>query len=343
MSSPTAQQLSQTTSPGAATLSQHTTPTTDGTTVNVENAALEPPKVVPEAAHFYSGGLRLAAAVYRGVGEPANGLRPGVVLCNGMRGVKEWILPPFGEVFAANGYTAVAFDHRGMGSSDGVPGRVIPAEQVEDVRSAITFLAEQPDVDPDRIVLWGTSFGGAHAIVAAAQDPRVKAVATQVAFGDWGRVMRETLPAERYDTLVEEFTADRAKRVATGESGLISPDRMLDNPESRAAKARSAQDIGERPELMFTLESVERCFEYQPERAAADVSPRPLLIVGSAADGVIPFSECQSLYDLAQEPKKLVGLDIGHYDICEPPGCIEAAQIALEFLAPVVAAEGGQA
>lgn len=307
-----------------------------------DNAAQAPQKVVPEAAHFFSGGLRLAAAVYRGTGETADGGRPGVVLCNGMRGVKEWIVPPFGEIFAAHGYTAVAFDHRGMGASEGAPGRVVPEEQVEDVRSAVTFLAEQPDVDPERIVLWGTSFGGANAIVAAAQDPRVKAVVTQVAFGDWGRVMRETLPADRYDALVADFTADRAKRVLTGQSGFVSPDRMLDNPESRAAKARSARDIGERPELLFTLESVERCFEYRPERVVADVSPRPLLIVGSAADGVVPFSECRSLYDLAREPKQLVGLSIGHYDICEPPGCTEAAQLALDFLAPVVAGEDGK-
>jgi fermentation-respiration switch protein FrsA (DUF1100 family) len=69
------------------------------------------------------------------------------------------------------------------------------------------------------------------------------------------------------------------------------------------------------------------------------VSPRPLLIIGSSIDTVTPFSEAQSLYDRAREPKTLLSMDIGHYDICEPPGSDEAAQLAVDFLAPVVFGE----
>jgi pimeloyl-ACP methyl ester carboxylesterase len=302
--------------------------------VNVENAtrAAHRRLVSVEPAEFYSGGNRIAAVVYTPADGDSATAGPGVVLCNGMRGVKEWIVPPFAEIFAANGYTAVVFDHRGLGASEGVPGRVIPAEQVEDVRDAITFLSALPTVDPDRIMLWGTSFGGANAISAAAVDDRVKAVAAQVPFGDWGRVMVQTLPADRYAELVADYTADRVERVKTGVSRRISPDRMLDNDESRKAKARG---LGDRPELTFPLEAVERCFEYRPERVVAEIAPRPLLIIGSPTDGVIPFSECQSLFDNAREPKQLRTLPIGHYDICEPPGSERAAQLALDFLAPI--------
>ncbi|MET8873188.1 alpha/beta fold hydrolase [Nocardia sp. NPDC004604] len=286
-------------------------------------------------AEFYSGGHRLSAVIYT----PSDAIDhhgPGVVLCNGMRGVKEWIVPPFAELFAAAGYTALVFDHRGLGASEGVPGQVIPAEQVEDVRDAITFLSTLPTVDPGRVVLWGTSFGGANAISAAAVDERVQAVVTQVPFGDWGRVMRETLPASSYGELVAEFAADRVERVKTGLSQRISSGRILDNDESRKAIARSVREgVGERPELTFTLEAVERSFEYRPERVVDQLAPRPLLIIGSANDGVIPFSECQSLYDHAREPKQLRTLSIGHYDICEPPGSDQAAALALEFLAPI--------
>ncbi|WP_043452000.1 alpha/beta hydrolase [Jongsikchunia kroppenstedtii] len=287
-------------------------------------------------AEFYSGGNRIAAVVYTPTTDTLPGSqRPGVVVCNGMRGVKEWIVPPFGEYFAAAGYTAVVFDHRGLGESDGERGRVIPQEQVEDVRNAITFLAERDDVDAERIVLWGTSFGGANAISAAAADSRAKAVVTQVAFGDWGRVMRETLSEPAYRTLIAEIDADRSERIRTGKSKHVSPDLMLDNDESRAAKKRSARDTGQRPELTFTVESVERSFDYRPELVAAQIAPRPLLVIGSAVDQVIPFSECQSLYDHALEPKELQSMNIGHYDICEPPGSDDAAQIAVDFFAPV--------
>lgn len=288
-----------------------------------------------ERAEFYSGGIKIAAVVYTPQDAPADERRPGVVVCNGMRGIKEWIVPRFGEFFAAAGYTAVVFDHRGLGESGGERGSVLPQGQVEDVRNAITFLESRSDVDPDRIVLWGTSFGGANVICAAAVDQRVKAVATQVAFGDWGLVLRSTLSPEALARLTDEVERDRAERVRTGRSAQISPDLMLDNDESRAAKARSASDVGERPELTFSVESVERIMEYRPELVAGAIAPRPLLIIGSAVDGVIPFSESESLYAHAGEPKRLLSLQIGHYDICEPPGSDSAAQMAVDFLAPV--------
>lgn len=292
------------------------------------------PTITATPATFYSGGNVIAAVVYTPADDVGTS-RPGIVVCNGMRGVKEWIVPPFGEFFAAAGYTAVVFDHRGLGESGGERGRVLPHEQVEDVRNAITYLASRDDVDAERIVLWGTSFGGANAIAAAAVDTRAKAVVTQVAFGDWGRVMRETLSPQAHRRLIEEIEADRARRIRTGVSKQLSPDLMLDNDESRAAKARSARDVGERPELTFTVESIERSFDYRPELVAAQIAPRPLLIIGSGVDTVIPFSECQSLYDHAREPKELRAMDIGHYDICEPPGSDAAAQLAVDFLAPI--------
>jgi fermentation-respiration switch protein FrsA (DUF1100 family) len=290
---------------------------------------------IPEPAEFFSGGHRISADIYSPAFERPDITGPGVVLCNGLRGVKEWILPPFAAIFAANGYTALVFDHRGLGASGGEPGRVLPAEQVEDIRDAITFLSGLPSVDPDRIVLWGTGSGGANAISAAAVDRRAKAVVAQVPFGDWGRVVEQTLRPDEFTELVAAVTADRAQRVQTGRSGSISPDRMLVSEESRRAKARG-MPAGGRADLTFTLEAVERHLENRPEQVVAELAPRPLLIIGSPTDGVIPFSECQSLFVKAREPKRLETLPISHYEICEPPGADQAAQIALEFLAPVV-------
>ncbi|MBP2332059.1 S9 family peptidase [Corynebacterium freneyi] len=48
-------------------------------------------------------------------------------------------------------------------------------------------------VDPDRIVLWGTSFGAGHVIRAASRDPRVAAVIAQCPFTD-GLASMFTLP-----------------------------------------------------------------------------------------------------------------------------------------------------
>src|SRR5262249_17510601 len=66
-------------------------------------------------------------------------------------------------------------------------GRVICLEQVEDTRSALTFLARHPAVDPERIGLIGSSFGGAVAVYTGGVDARVAAGISNGGRGDGGR------------------------------------------------------------------------------------------------------------------------------------------------------------
>lgn len=55
-----------------------------------------------------------------------------------------------------------------------------------DVKRAIDFAASLEKADPDRMVAWGESQGGAFTFVAAALDPRIKAIAPAVPFlGDY--------------------------------------------------------------------------------------------------------------------------------------------------------------
>ena len=88
------------------------------------------------------------------------------------------------------GYVTLRFDMRGCGDSEGERGRVICLEQVEDTRNALTFLAKHPAVDPDRIGVIGSSFGGAVAVYAGGVDERVAAVISNGGWGDGERKFR---------------------------------------------------------------------------------------------------------------------------------------------------------
>jgi uncharacterized protein len=71
-------------------------------------------------------------------------------------------------------HNSLVFHYRGCWGSHGAYDlRTITA----DVSAAVTFLAAHPLVDPDRIAVVGHSLGGWAAILAAARDPRLKAVA----------------------------------------------------------------------------------------------------------------------------------------------------------------------
>ena len=75
------------------------------------------------------------------------------------------------KVLGDLGYVTLGFDMRGCGESEGERGRVICLEQVEDTRNALTFLAEHPAVDPERIGVIGSSFGGAVAVYCRRRRP----------------------------------------------------------------------------------------------------------------------------------------------------------------------------
>ena len=93
---------------------------------------------------YYSQGARISAVLYspdearpdRRLPDGQAGLA-GIVLCHGFTGIKELILPDYARRFAAAGYVALAFDYRGFGESEGERGRLIPYEQVMDVRHSV--------------------------------------------------------------------------------------------------------------------------------------------------------------------------------------------------------------
>ena len=112
--------------------------------------------------HFYSEGSRLEGDIFLPDDLRSGEQRPGIVLCHGFTGLRELVLPDYAKVFAAAGYVALSFDYRGFGGSEGEKWRLLPLEQVDDIRNAITFLQAQDEVDAERIGIWGTSFGGGH-------------------------------------------------------------------------------------------------------------------------------------------------------------------------------------
>jgi len=146
-----------------------------------------------EKTRFGSGSDECAAVVVRPEGE---GLFPCVVAAHGFGALKEGGPVRAIEHFAGFGFAGVAFDYRHWGESGGEPRQLLDIErQHDDYRAAIAFARGLPDVDPDRIVLWGSSFSGGHVIAVAAGDPRIAAVISQAPHMDGVATMRRISPA----------------------------------------------------------------------------------------------------------------------------------------------------
>ncbi|MDR7086698.1 pimeloyl-ACP methyl ester carboxylesterase [Aeromicrobium panaciterrae] len=103
--------------------------------------------------------------------------RPCVVMAHGFGGTRDTGLAGYAEGFADAGLDVLLFDYRGFGDSDGTPRQHISfRRQRSDYRAAIAAARALDGVDPDRIVLWGTSYSGGHVIAEAVADDRIAAV-----------------------------------------------------------------------------------------------------------------------------------------------------------------------
>jgi fermentation-respiration switch protein FrsA (DUF1100 family) len=138
---------------------------------------------VPEEIRFGSGDEECAAWLYRP--DAADGDLACVVLAHGFAGVRGARLDAYAERFAAAGFAAMIFDYRYHGDSGGEPRLLIDVRrQHEDWRAAIAFARGLDGIDPNRIVVWGTSFSGGHAIELAAADQRLAAIICQAPYMD---------------------------------------------------------------------------------------------------------------------------------------------------------------
>jgi pimeloyl-ACP methyl ester carboxylesterase len=138
---------------------------------------------VREDLRIPSYGEQLAAYVYRPVSDAGNA--PCVVMAHGWSATRDDALPPYAEAFRDAGFVVILFDYRHFGASTGEPRQLLDIRrQHEDYRAAVAWARRLSGVDPDRVVLFGTSFSGGHVLAVAATDARIAAVISQAPFTD---------------------------------------------------------------------------------------------------------------------------------------------------------------
>ena len=134
-------------------------------------------------------GIELAADLY----EPKKitGKLAAVAVSGPFGAVKEQSSGLYAQELAKRGFLTIAFDPSFTGESGGVNGVrnvASPDINTEDFSAAVDFLANEKDVDPDRIGILGICGWGGMALNAAAMDTRIKATVVSTMY-DMSRVM----------------------------------------------------------------------------------------------------------------------------------------------------------
>ena len=285
-----------------------------------------------ESVSFYSEGVRLQGDLYRPKGADGDAPRAGIVLCHGYTGVKSLYLPDNARVLTEAGYVVLTFDYKGWGASEGPRTRLAPFSRVADVQAALTFLGTRPGVDPAHLGLYGTSYGGATVIWAAALDERVRCVVSVVGIGDGRRWMRSVRRPDEWHDLLERAREDREQAVVSGESAPAERDEVL--MQDRASAALSAAQRANNPDAVSTLPAsfIDETLSFHADWVVDKIAPRPLLLITTEDDRLVPPEESQSLYRLAGEPKKLIVLKgYGHYDVYAEPAFGEVMAATLSW------------
>ncbi len=286
---------------------------------------------------LWSNGTRVSGDLWRPKGLKAGDKHPAIILCHGWGGVRSHLNSSYAPAFAKAGYVVLTFDYRGWGDSDSrlvikgkmpapdangeimVRGRAIrelvgPFAQTEDIIHCIDFLSGEPGVDPRRIGLWGTSFGGGHVLYLAAHDDRVKCIVSQVPAMDHHWVYFMFNPREM------------ATREARGEMDPI--------PQGTNTGLTGTPGT---PYLS-------RIARYHPVLFAGQLKV-PILIIVADQDKLINNRENgKKVYDLVKDrvPSKYEVLPGGHFDIYDQ-GRSESIAMALawfnKYLKPASRAE----
>lgn len=264
---------------------------------------------------FPSGDSDCAAWLYR-PDDAADA--PVVVLGHGLGATREMRLDAFAERFAAAGIAALAFTYRHFGDSGGRPRQLLSIRrQLADWDAAIRHVQGRPDVDGRRVAVWGSSFGGGHAITVAARHPELRAAVSQCPFTDGVASARALGPAgslRLLPTVARDLLA-----LARGREPVRLP---LSGPPGSAAlmtapDALSGYQALIPPNTAFVDEVAARVVPtitaYRPGRSARKVRA-PILFCVCDTDSVAP--PAQTLAYARTAPRaEIKTYAAGHFDI----------------------------
>ncbi|MFD8806281.1 alpha/beta fold hydrolase [Streptomyces sp. NPDC059597] len=231
------------------------------------------------------GGTVLKANVVTPSGDTATGRHPLLVLPT------SWGLPQVqylaqARKLAESGYVVLTYNVRGFWQSGGEIEVAGPPD-VSDASKVIDWALANTPADPDRIGMAGVSYGAGISLLAAAHDPRVKAVAALSGWAD----------------LIGSIYSGRTQHVQAGAlldgAGLVTG---REGPELRGIfDSFYASDLSKEQELT----------DWGHRRSAASYLDRlnktkpAVFLAGAWSDSVFPANQSADFYEKLTGPKRL--------------------------------------
>jgi dienelactone hydrolase len=211
----------------------------------------------------------------------SGGRVPTILASTGMDTRKEHVISQYGDRFLSRGFAVLTVDGPGRGEAPLLGAYATEDNWIVAGEVFMKFLLQRPEVDPDRIVAFGSSFGSYWMAQVAATQPRIKGLATTLCCHEPGcfTIFEEAAPSYKHRFMWMTNLHDEAEfdRMAA---------KMDLRPLMGMMKAPWLNIIGEKDELSpirHTFDLAARCASpapiivYQNERHALSGAPSVVL------------------------------------------------------------------
>ena len=239
---------------------------------------------------------------------------------------KDVVVPDLAEWYQHRGFTALIFDTYGIGASDGEPRHDVsrpgiymrrlcrPASadlqlswqsdmqrRIDDFVDSVTWLSQNPLVDPEKIAVWGLCFDGNIMLATAASDRRIAAVVAVAPMID------VTGDPERREAILELWLADRAGQLAGEEPvylPLVDEDGVTPLNQFLGNFFTTMDNMKMPIENRVTAHTYMRCLNWNILHLLPKISPTPVIMVTPELDQVFPAERQKEAFDMLGEPKE---------------------------------------
>ncbi|MEM8905337.1 MAG: alpha/beta fold hydrolase [Actinomycetota bacterium] len=288
------------------------------------------PSFTTERHRFDAHGDRLVADLFRPIDAPDLG--PIVVVTGSWTTSKEQQANFYARRLAAHGLTALTFDFRGFGQSEGDPRDwEHPERKIADIHAAIGFARSLEGVDPDRVGALGVCASAGYQAVNAASDDRVRALGL---VAPW--LHDRELVAPYYggpDGVAERIELSRRAAQTYRSTGEVEFMPAISETDESAAMFGPFDyyldpERGAIPEwdARLAVMSWEPWLTFDPIGAGSGIDV-PVQIIHSE-DGAVPDGAL-AFYDRLTGPKDIIWTEGGQLDFYDQPAQVDIATTAV--------------
>lgn len=247
---------------------------------------------------------------------------PAVVLVHGWAMTAGGDLEEYAQAIAEHNIICLTIDFRHLGASTGEPRQHLdPNQQIEDLRSAIDYLQQRPEVDSKRIGIWGSSYAGGHVISVSAIDPRVKVAVAQVPTISGYQAKQQTMDQSEWSTRLHQLTQARLKRKEGSDTVTIQTVSSDGEPCAYPDPASYNYMIKESKRCSLwknftTVASLDLAQAYEPGGYIYRIKETAFMMIVASHDTTTPTDlQLEAFKRIPSSNKELVTVSGGHYGV----------------------------